>query len=1070
MKGLQITVLNWAQSQKGTYEIYFDYIYLLFSLPLVPTYFTRVPKKGSQNSIHALANNGWIWNADPFRNFAESSSQAYLKREVIVWGDCVKLRYGSKPEDNPWLWKHMIEYTNKMAKHFHAFRIDNCHSTPIHVASHLLSEARKVRPDLYICAELFTGSEEKDMKFVTQLGINSLIRESMVAWDSNEIVRLALNYGGSPIGSFQTLPENIMAIITDSSSRESIFSSAKSRPHNIFFDCTHDNEPPAQKRTPHDTLSNSAIVAFTRCATGSTFGYDQLVPHHVNVVEEARKYDLDVFSCPFARVKKWLNDFHTRMVVEGCTEVFARCYENGVILISVDNPKTHSGYTLITRTAYSWETNECPYSLIDFPGSDIEVIGSAEMKSIESDFHMSPKVINGLKVDISFMEDGCPSGWFSSVHNSSGSTLELKHLPQGSFVIFKRKLLEEPARCVKFLQGDLSIGSLSEIVENFDLIDMNYVMYRCDEEERDEFPEIGGVYNVPGYGNLSYCGIEGANILFSIIKRHNNVDHSLCKNLREGCWLLDYTLARLKRCKNGNVKAIIDWIFVAFEHLKSIPGYLRPKYTMIVFEEISKVLKERIFELMDPKLKNCGNFAKKLALGSVQMVGIVPSTGLYPTGVQATLCAGLPHFTTHHMRCWGRDIFIAFRGLLLIPGRFDVAREHLKAFAGCVYRGLIPNLLDSSRRPRYNARDATWWFLQALQDYCKYSPGGYEILNENIPLRFPGGIEYVDFDDERIFKEQKSLKEIVQIIMQSHAEGIHFREWNAGPQLDSVMRSKGFQVDIEVDWRTGFIHGGNRWNCGTWMDKMGESQLAGNFGFPSTPRDGAAIEITSLLKSTLNWLSSLKSLGFSGVKRFSGEFVSYELWSELIKEAFEPEYFIESESSSYYRDFVGGFDPIASSQMRPNYILAMAISPGLFKVSHARAALATAEKNLTGPFGMKTLSPSDPAYRPNYDNSLDCIDSSVARGANYHQGPEWIWCMGYYLRAWLTFNLSTADTENTRKLVLKRLQPHRHLLRNSPAAGLPELTNENGAVCGDSCWSQAWSTACLLEVVLQVKQ
>jgi hypothetical protein len=44
-----------------------------------------------------LANNGWIWNADPLINFASEQSKAYFRREVIAWGDCVKLRYGSKP-------------------------------------------------------------------------------------------------------------------------------------------------------------------------------------------------------------------------------------------------------------------------------------------------------------------------------------------------------------------------------------------------------------------------------------------------------------------------------------------------------------------------------------------------------------------------------------------------------------------------------------------------------------------------------------------------------------------------------------------------------------------------------------------------------------------------------------------------------------------------------------------------------------------------------------------------------------------------------------------------------------
>ena len=1030
---------------------------------MVPVYFTRISKDKIGSEYHALANNGWIWDADPFSNFADSSSQAYLRRELIVWGDCVKLRYGNGPDDNPWLWDHMAQYTKKMAKLFHAFRIDNCHSTPIHVASYLLKEARAIRPDLYVCAELFTGSEEKDMRFVTSLGINSMIREAMVAWNSNEITRLVLNYGGNPIGSIQCRPENMMDTVSYDSPH------IKSRPHNIFFDCTHDNEPPTQKRTPRDTLSNSAIVAFSRCATGSTFGYDQLVPHHVNVVEECRKYDLNVAECPFSKVKKYLNDFHEKLVEENCSEIFGKSYNNGTVVISIDNPEDHCGYTLITRTAYNNNLDCVDFDVIDFPGCNVEVICSAHMTKID-EFKRDPRVINGLSVEISFIQGLSPSEWFFAVHNIFGSTIELKSFPPGAFMILKRQLLRQiQQEHVPFLQSDLQVDDLKDLASKLNLIDLNYVLYRCNEEERDDFPEDGGVYTIPGYGEMKYCGIAGAQSILSSIKRHNDLDHPLCSNLREGTWLLDYTVARLERSSNENIRDLSTWMKVTFSHLKAIPGYLRPKYTIKVFEIIYNVLENRVFELMSARLRNCGEFARKLALGSVQMIGKVRSTGLKPNNSipAATLCAGLPHFATHHMRCWGRDIFISFRGLFLIPGRFDVARDHLLSFAGCVYHGMIPNLLDSARRPRYNARDATWWFLQALQDYCKYSPEGYDILNESVPLRFPDN-EYIDFDDSRMFTKSKTIKRIIQFIMQSHAEGIHFREWNAGPNLDSVMRNEGFQIDIEVDWRTGLIHGGNKWNCGTWMDKMGESELAGNRGIPTTPRDGAAIEITSLLKYTLDWLTALQNLGFSGVKIAAGnKFIQFIEWSELIQESFESEYFIESRG--YYQDTVGGSTPESCLQMRPNYLLAMAISPELFDLRHARSALASAEKNLTGPLGMKTLSSNDSAYQPIYDNSLDCPDSSISRGANYHQGPEWLWCMGFYLRAWLTFNLSTADTRTARKLVLTRLQPHRHLLKNSPASGLPELTNINGTECKDSCWTQAWSMACLLEVILQIQ-
>ncbi len=181
----------------------------------------------SQSGQFGLACNGWIWNADPVLDFAGPASTKYFTRDVIVWTDCVKLRYGATRADSPWLWDHMAAYTASMARVFHAFRVDNCHSTPLHVAQYMLDVARAHRPNLYVTAELFTGSEELDAMYVSQLGINSLVREAMSAWDPAEMSRQLYRHGGAhPVGS----PEVCLLFCLK---RKQI--RLKTKLHNMFF-------------------------------------------------------------------------------------------------------------------------------------------------------------------------------------------------------------------------------------------------------------------------------------------------------------------------------------------------------------------------------------------------------------------------------------------------------------------------------------------------------------------------------------------------------------------------------------------------------------------------------------------------------------------------------------------------------------------------------------------------------------------------------------------------------------------------------------------------------------------
>jgi len=240
------------------------------------------------------------------------------------------------------------------------------------------------------------------------------------------------------------------------------------------------------------------------------------------------------------------------------------------------------------------------------------------------------------------------------------------------------------------------------------------------------------------------------------------------------------------------------------------------------------------------------------------MMGRIPS--VFFKNHKDTMCAGLTHFTTGYMRCWGRDTFIALRGLLVVTGLEEEARDVILFFAKVYRHGLIPNLHDGGNNTRFNARDATWFFLQAIKDYCMITEEGNNFLKERFELHFK------DDDQGRHQYAQKgrtmSILDLILEIVQRHCQGIEFREWNAGPKIDDCMKDKGFNVKITCDLdNTGFCFGGNADNCGTWMDKMGSSDVSGNRGVPATPRDGAPIEIVAMQFSVLHWLADLNKKG-----------------------------------------------------------------------------------------------------------------------------------------------------------------------------------------------------------------
>ena len=251
------------------------------------------------------------------------------------------------------------------------------------------------------------------------------------------------------------------------------------------------------------------------------------------------------------------------------------------------------------------------------------------------------------------------------------------------------------------------------------------------------------------FGKLVYAGISHLNLVFQSTKKLQNLDHKIYENVRNGDWLLKYTFDRLNDSK-GLVDLSKFLYLNIYENYINLPFHLKPQYiTKIIdiiynlfiiklymkIEETVKIKFKFLKNLFKIDLEKKGEFFKCLLVANLQFMGYIESSKFLNNSNtilennNLSISAGLPHFSTEYMRCWGRDTFISFKGLLLIPGFFKEAKQILINFASTMRHGLIPNLLDCGNNPRFNARDAVWFFLQVKKIFYLKSKGNKRLFN-----------------------------------------------------------------------------------------------------------------------------------------------------------------------------------------------------------------------------------------------------------------------------------------------------------------------------------------------------
>ncbi|MBI5517060.1 MAG: glycogen debranching enzyme N-terminal domain-containing protein [Deltaproteobacteria bacterium] len=366
-------------------------------------------------------------------------------------------------------------------------------------------------------------------------------------------------------------------------------------------------------------------------------------------------------------------------------------------------------------------------------------------------------------------------------------------------------------------------------------------------------------------------------------------------------------------------------------------------------------------------------------------------------------CASPPALLAGHpwFEDWGRDTLIAFTGAYLVPRRFEEGRAVLAAFAQAMDRGMLPNRFPDAGGADYNTVDASLWFFHAARRYVHYTQD-HAFLRD---VLYP------------------SLREIERWYRQGTRYGIHAT-------------------------REGLIAAGERGVQLTWMDaKVGDWVV--------TPRHGCPVEINAL------WHAGLKTLAhFAARLGHDGDAGAYQFSAEGVREAFRARFW--NPSRGYLYDVVPE-DPGApgDGSVRPNALYAVALPGELLPPEQEAAVVSRARSDLLVPFGLRTLSPDDTAYKGHYRGD------PLSRDGAYHQGTAWPFLLGVYASAVVRHAAREDRLEPARHEVLALYEWLPVALETFGLGHLPEVLDGDPPHRFGGCFAQAWSDCEALRAIVE---
>jgi predicted glycogen debranching enzyme len=279
-----------------------------------------------------------------------------------------------------------------------------------------------------------------------------------------------------------------------------------------------------------------------------------------------------------------------------------------------------------------------------------------------------------------------------------------------------------------------------------------------------------------------------------------------------------------------------------------------------------------------------------------------------------TIVAGYPWFTD-----WGRDTFIALRGLCLATGRLCEARDILLEWASAVSQGMLPNRFpDHGEEPEFNAVDASLWYVIAVHEFLEGAASTSNLISEA---------------DEQV------LRRAVERIVEGYAAGTRF----------------GIRLDAD-----GLLLAGTPGVQLTWMDaRVGDRVI--------TPRIGKPVEIQALWLNAVAAASERRPRWREVFDRGRASFVD-RFWND---------------ANGYLADVVDvdQVPGTRDESFRPNQILAIGGLPiALVDGERARRVVDEVERRLVTPLGLRSLAPGEPGYSARYQGGPSTRDGVYHQG------------------------------------------------------------------------------------------